>query len=469
MSREKKLVKNTVILSMGVFLPKIAALMVLPIYTAQLSKTEYGLYDLINIITYILTVVVSMQIHQAAFRFLIGEKVNNNKKEVISSTILLIVPLAMLTSSATFLFLGSIESIVVRIAICLFIFLEIILSVIGQITRGLGKNKVYAIGAIVRSFLNLAFVVVLLQLLNTGFLGLFLALDIALFIAIIYMIFSSGLEKYINFKSLNKNMILKMLAYSWPMIPNTISIWLINVMNRFIIIIALGIEMSAVYSVANKIPTLFTTAYGAFNMAWQESASIASIDKDSEKYYSSIFETLFGFLVGSMALLIAITPLLFEILIHGDYEEAYYQMPLLFMGMFFSSLSSYYGSIYIALKKTKAVGISSMIGALISFIINITFIKQIELYAASISIIVSFLVLTIYRGFDTRKFRKIQYNKKRIISGMILLILMCIMSYQKNEISNMLNGILAIFIAITYNFILIKAILSMFINKIKNK
>ena len=457
--------KNTLILSLGTFLPRVAVFITLPIYTANLSKADYGTYDVVVFIAYLMTVVITMQVHQAAFRFLVGEKDSEKKIEVISNTTLFVLPTAITAALAIFLLLWSENSISVRIAISCYIFMEIILSVVGQIIRGLGGNKVYSIGAIIQSFLNMVFVVVLMEFLDKGFLGLLTSLNIAILCAVIYMTSKIGLTKYIRIQSFNKSMIAQMISYSWPLIPNSISMWLLNVINRIIIIIVLGIEMSAVFAVATKIPLLFTTAYGAFNMAWQESASIASEDKDSGEYYGNIFDGLFGFLVGAMAVLIATTPFVFELLIRGDYQEAYYQMPLLFIGMFFSSLASFYGGIYIALKKTKSVGISTIVAVGIALLINTTLINKLGLYAASISTMVSFLALTVYRGYDTKKFRKINYKKKKIVLGISLLVVMCVFCYQKDLVYNIMNMVLAVAVAVTYNLSIIKTVLSKVMSK----
>ena len=50
MSREGKLAKNTLILSIGTFLPKLASFVTLPILTGYLTQTEMGIYDLITIL-----------------------------------------------------------------------------------------------------------------------------------------------------------------------------------------------------------------------------------------------------------------------------------------------------------------------------------------------------------------------------------------------------------------------------------
>ena len=85
MSREKELVKNTGILSLGAFVPKLIAIIVTPILTSQLTKTEFGIYDLIVTIVSLLMPAVTLEITSAAFRFLIDKKNNiDDSREIIS-------------------------------------------------------------------------------------------------------------------------------------------------------------------------------------------------------------------------------------------------------------------------------------------------------------------------------------------------------------------------------------------------
>ena len=95
----------------------------------------------------------------------------------------------------------------------------------------------------------------------------------------------------------------------------------------------MGIAANAVYSAANKIPQVLNIAQNTFTMAWQENAVITSKDKDVAAYYSSMFAKMYDFIAGSLGLLIAFTPLLFKLLIRGDYAEAYFQIPILFVAM----------------------------------------------------------------------------------------------------------------------------------------
>lgn len=89
MSRGKSLIKNTFILGIGTLLPKFAQFITLPIYTAALTKAEYGTYDLILILTTLLIPLLTLQIERAAFRYLIGEDNENQQNKIIANVFFL--------------------------------------------------------------------------------------------------------------------------------------------------------------------------------------------------------------------------------------------------------------------------------------------------------------------------------------------------------------------------------------------
>ena len=84
--RKEKLLKNTLILSIGVFCTKIITFLMVPLYTRWLSQENYGTFDLM--ITYItlLLPLLTLSSGEAAFRFLIEKNDNISKKEIVSST-----------------------------------------------------------------------------------------------------------------------------------------------------------------------------------------------------------------------------------------------------------------------------------------------------------------------------------------------------------------------------------------------
>jgi O-antigen/teichoic acid export membrane protein len=218
----------------------------------------------------------------------------------------------------------------------------------------------------------------------------------------------------------------------------------------------MGVAANAVYAVANKIPSLLSLAQSTFTLAWQENASIVSKDKDADAYYTKMFSVMLNLYAGFLGLLLACTPVLFKILIRGDYGEAYNQIPILFLAMFFSCMSTFVGGIYIAFKATKNVGISTMLAAVCNLVVDLALIKFIGLYAASGSTLVSYTFLFVYRMVNVRRFVAIRYNIRQLVLTIGLLVGESAVYYINTLYSNIFNFALGAIAFIILNKVLIK-------------
>lgn len=444
MSREGKLVKNTFILSIGTFLPKLAGFITLPILTACLSKEQYGTYDLITILVSLILPITTLQIHTAAFRFLIEHKNDRNLAKIYFSNILaFVIPVAFISLTILYFFLP-IESFQIKIWVCIYLFFDTIVAEVRQITRGLSRNLDYSISAIISAFVKMILALVLVQLLKYELLGAIIALALSPIFSLIFLFFKVKVYELIDFSLVSKKVLKEMIGYSWPMVPNNMSGWVMRASDRFIVTIFMGLPANAVYAVANKIPHLLTLAQSTFHMAWQENASLASKDEDVGEYYSKMFVTMANFYAGCLGLIIAVTPILFKVLIKGDYAEAYPQMPILFLAMFFSCMTGFQGGIYIACKATKSVGLTTVAAAVCNIVVDLALIKHIGLYAASGSTLVSFIFLFVYRMINIRKIVSIKYDMPRLFIAISVMLIECALCYVNTLPINIINACFAL-------------------------
>ena len=471
MSREGSLIKNTLILSLGTFLPKLTTLITLPILTKYLTKSEYGVYDLINTLVSLVIPLITMKLEMGTFRFLIDCREDKEKSSgIISSSVTAVVPISMVAVIATYVVLRCQGyTPVLSVLICMFFFLDNIYTMFQQVARGLGHNFIYSVAAIVNSVVNMGLIVVLVWQIKIGLSGLLLSLDMALLVTILFLMISLRLHQYYSLKMFSRNTLKEMLSYSWPLVPNSLSSWVVSLSDRLIVTAILGIEVNAVYAVANKIPSLFNTLQGTFISAWHENASVSIGDKDSDDYYSHMFDAVFTIMIGIMAGLVAVTPLLFKILINQNYAEAYYQMPFLFGGMICFSLSSFMGGIYAAHKKTKSVGITTVVAAAANLIIDLLLIHFIGLYAASISTFVSYLFLIVFRMIDVKKFQPMKYQMKKIAVYSLAIVAMCVISFINNFYMNLFNLVFGVAFAFYINRKIVKVLWTSIRNKKKNR
>ena len=457
MSREKDFVKNTLILSIGKFLPKLTSFITLPILTSHLSKAELGTYDLIQTLLSLLFPLASLQITTAAFRYLIDcRNDDKKKKEIVTSTFLVCVPLSLIVCALLFFFYGS-QPVMIRILIAAYFFQEVMYQASGQIVRGIGNNKVYSIGSSAVSIISAVCIVILVYGKEAGITGALLALFLSNLVGTVYYMARCRILSMIDPTKCSREMIKVLLKYSLPVIPNNLSMWVLSVSDRLVISSFMGVEANAVYSVANKIPVILGIAHGVLVMAWQENASLALQDQDAESYYSRMHDYVFKLNIGFTALIIGVTPWLYSLLIRGDYSESYIHVPVLVLGSLFNVMSAFAGGIYAAHKKMKNVGLSSVVAAVINLVLDLCFVKMIGIWAGTISTVLAYFVLYIYRLIDSKRFQKMTVDWKKGCLMMMEIILMIVFCMLNHRALNLVNLMLGILIMSCYNRDLLKS------------
>lgn len=458
LSREGALAKNTAILALGTFLPKLASLVVLPILTGCLTAEEYGSYDLVTILVSLFLPALTLQIQTASFRYLIGVRDDESQiREIISSTYAFVSVISIVGLTVYFLLMPS-GTVLDRVLICLYYLMDIWYNCLLQCARGLGENGKYALSSISYSVAQLVLTVVFVWMLGWGLTGCLIMLVASTATSFSYLAYRMSLASHLSVKQVSGARIKELLAYSWPMVPNSMSMWAMRSISRVIITVFMGAAANAVFAVAYKIPHMVTLAQSTFTMAWQENASISADDKDSDEYYSSMFNEIYKFMFGITAMLLAFTPVLFAILVRGDYEESYTHIPILFIAVFFQSITAFLGGIYVARMKTLSVGITTVTCAVVSSLITWFGVPVYGLFAASYAMAISYFLLAAYRMIDVRRFALMHYQLGLQLLLLLVLVGMAFVTAQRNIVLDVANMVASIALFLFFNHRLLKAL-----------
>ena len=113
-------------------------------------------------------------------------------------------------------------------------------------------------------------------------------------------------------------------------------------------------------------------------------------------------------------------PFIFPILINKEFFKAYYFIPIYILSAFFNVIQGLYSVVYIALKKTKDIAKTTMLAAIINLVVHIVCIRWIGMYAAAVSSVVSYLIISVYRYYDIKKYVNVPINKQDV--GIIIVI-----------------------------------------------
>lgn len=437
MEREKTLAKNTIIIGFGTFLPKVSSIITLPIITGFLTKAEYGTYDLLLTLISLVFPLATLQIQTAAFRFLVQIRGKREESSSIITNIVFFTFGCSIIPIIIIFFVLNDYGVFTRTLICLYFLFDIILQTFMQIARGLGKNALYSSSTVLNSAVNMVLVYFFLKICNLGLEGVIGAITVSNLFALLFLFYKTNMAKYISRKMISVSITKQMIAYSLPLIPNNLSSWIMTLSDRLLLSLFLGVEVNAVYAVAKKIPNLLTVVQSTFSLAWQENASLSAADSDIDNYYSQMFNLVFNLVIGACSVLIGVSPLLFKLLVRGSYIEAYYQMPILFIALTFTTLSSYLAGIYIADKRTKEIGITTTISAAINLLIDLLLIPAIGMWAASLSTLIGFFFLFVYRLIDLKKYHKLAIDYMHIILCIGMLVVFSVISFFNNTICNL--------------------------------
>lgn len=465
MTREKALAKNTVMLMIGKICTQCVSFFMLPLYTAILSTEEYGTADLIITYVSLLYPVVGMQFEQGLFRMMLDYRGHEDNNRTLFSTVLICNIFQMIAFAILFgLIKLVIKSEYVNFLLPLVI-IQIFQGTLLQFARGIDRTDVYTVGSFVNAIIHVGLNVILVSIVKIGLTGLLYSMLVAGIGSSLYIIIKLKVWKYIDVKLFNNNEFKSLAKYSLPLIPNQLAWWVVNASDRTIVSYYIGTGANGIYSVANKFSSMYITFYNYFNMSWTESVSLSIQDKDKNEYINRMINIFYNMISALCIVIIASMPFLFPILVNQSYKASYYQIPVLMIAVFFQALQGLYSSIYVALKKTKEIAKTSIISAAINILVNIALINRIGLYAASISTLVAFMLMAIYRYVDIKRYVPVKILGTNFLSSILVCLFTCIAYYSENLILCGANLI----IVIGYSILMNKRYLSKALTLLKGK
>ena len=417
----KNLLNNTFIFAIGDLSTKGITLLLVPIFSFYLTKSEFGSLDLIQTSILLIIPVLSLSAAEAVLRFTF----EFSPKKVFTNGLTVILLGLLLTNFITFLiYLTTSFEAKILFLISLLVCVMILQNLLLQFSRGLKKNFVFAVSSIISSVSLLLFIFVFIFYSEFSLEKYLLSAILSNFTSIIFIYYSLKINKYIDFNEFDHKFIKELLKYSCPMIPNSIIWWVINGSSRFLILYFLGPSANGVYAVSSKIPGLINIFNSIFFKAWQivSIEDLSSNSKDEDMTKKKVFIYFRVFLLMMITILILFIDNIFKIFINITFFEAVNYVPILLFSIYFSSCSSFLGTNYIVNKKTGNLFKSTIWSAVINIFLNVILIPYVGLYGVAISSMISFFYMYISRIIDLHKNFFYYVNSKVIIHVILVTI-----------------------------------------------
>ena len=429
------LTKNTILFAISSFGAKIVSFLLLPLYTFVLTTGDYGTADLMTTAVSLLLPVLTINIQDAVLRFALDKRYG--QQQVLSVAIRVV---GIGTGILLFLLGLGYQSGLLRVEEQYLFFLiatfvsHSLYNVFSMYLKSIDKVKIFAVCGIINTLATAVLNIVLLVYVKMGITGYLIAYAGGSFVAVFCMVIWGKLYQDISLFHVDSRILKEMAIYSIPLIANSLAWWLNTASDRYILTFFCGAAVNGIYAVSYKIPTILSTLQHVFYNAWSVSAITEFDADDKDGFIGNIYALYMSVCIlacsGIMLMNIPAARLLYA----KDFFEAWKYVPPLLVGTAFNGLALFEGCLFTAVKKTKSISRTTMVGAGVNTILNFSLIPVIGAYGAAIATMVGYMVIWGVRACELRKIVKMKVNWFELGGAVALLMLQMIIAfYEKTQ------------------------------------
>jgi O-antigen/teichoic acid export membrane protein len=432
----QKLFKQTFIYGLATVLPRMLSFILVPVFTRVMPPGAYGEVTLIYAWFAIFNVLLAYGMETAFFRFYNSRE---NREKVVSTSLV-----ALLATSLTFVLL----SLLIRDRLAVFLNIEgeymiYVILILGldalaivpfAYMRAKEQPMRYAIVKITNVGLNLGLNIFLLIILPgmaeenpKTLLGFIYRPDFEISYIFISNLAASGLTLLMigglylrrNY-SFDRQLFKRMLGYGIPVMIAGVAFTINEVFDRILLseLLPEAIAKSEIgkYSACYKLALFMTLFATAFRLGIEPFFFSHSNTEQPQKAYAQI--TNYFIVLGSIILLgvVVFADLLKKLFIlNSEYWEAMAIVPPIVLASFCLGIYHNLSVWYKVTDRTRFGAYFSLIGAVITIVVNYLFIPAIGYYASAIATLAAYGTMMCLSYYYGRKYYPIPYNFRKIV------------------------------------------------------
>lgn len=421
-----KLFSDTVILAIGTFGSKLLVFLLMPLYTALLSPSQYGTAELITGTANLIMPFACVGITNGIFRFA-AEKGTDREGVFSSGMVLLGAGLCgTVLLGAVALCIGAAWRTEILLVV-LYVLAADLQTVCAQYVRAVDRTRLFAVQGILNTLVTVGFNILFLMAFDLGVTGYVLSTVVGNLLTTAFLVVSARLWRVFRLSHVSRTAMRELFRFSLPMVPTTIC-WLItDLSDRYLVSWFCGEAVNGVYSAAYKIPTIVNLVSGIFMQAWQFSAVVQSADgEECSRFYSQVFRGFLSVIFIGSGGLILLSPWLCRLLLNSAYHEAWRYMPTLLCSAALESVVSFLASVYMVRKKSMHSFLTAVAGTGLNLLLNFLFIPRTGTFGgalgAAIATLIGYAAVWVLRMADVPRLLRFRLYLPRQLCSLALLL-----------------------------------------------
>jgi O-antigen/teichoic acid export membrane protein len=436
----KELGKDSFFYGSSTIIGQLASLILVPYFSQELLPAEYGLLNMIALISVFISPIIGLGFDTSLFRFYSLANSETEKAIYYSvasffkffSVLFFIIFLYFLYSLINkFLFEGILTKEIFNYFL-ISLFFENINSLAILTLRSERKVKRMALYNILFVIYGLIFSIYFVLYLKMGVKGAVLATLISTFIK--FLMYLPHGRKIFSLKLISLKFAKEMLVYSLPLVPHKIQSNLINLFTAFMINQKLGLLYSGYYAIASKVGKPLSFIVSMVQQSWTPyKYHLHKQENQKEKTFSELIFIYWVFLLLLWVANSFLAPYVFDNLIDKKFSNAVYLVPFILL---FSLSHAFYFTITTGFelsKNQKYLVKASFLGAIFLIVSSFLTINWPQPYTFILLQPISYIIFVIVIFPKARDIIKIKYYFKESLFLIIISAIIIFLGYLKNN------------------------------------
>lgn len=431
--------KNTSIYSMSGILVTIISIFLIPFYTRVFTPSDYGIIDLMAIISNLVAFTIALEISQGLGRFTLDADDKKDKVEyastaliftIITYSIFFFISFVNADLFSEMLFKSQSEATIFIVAVSA-MWVNGIFSLLNLQLVYLKKPLNYAITNISFNLISVILTVIFVLIMKIGIIGVFYGqLCAGLMCLSISFYYTRGSFAL----AIERKKLLEMLRFSIPLIPSSVGVFISLFIDRLAINQLMSLSDLGIYGIGLRVASMINLFICGTQMAINPLIYSHYKEKDTPDALVKIFRF---FLVPSLLALIGASIFSRELLIiftTSSYYGASQVIPVLIFALFFAGTYVFFPGLILA-KKTRNIALINISGAILNTFLVYNLIPLYGIYGAAISTLSSALVLFSVNAWISQKNYFIPYPWKIIGYSFAIAVITILISNIFNVVS----------------------------------
>ncbi len=434
----KELAGQTLIYGLGTIIPRVLNFLLTPLYTYTLIEADYGVITYLYSFVAFFMVILTFGMETTFFRFSSSEEnskqVFNNAfgSLVLSSTIFLLMVFIYKNHIANSIGYRNSGKLIIYLAFIIYfdVLTAIPLAKLRQDNRAKFFAVIRSINVLINICLNIFFFVVCKDSKNEVLNSLYNP-TIGVGYAFISNLAASAftfivlLPTILKFKiKFNEKLFLKMIKYTIPLVVVGFAGMINEVADKIFLKYLTPIELNplkqvGIYGANYKLAVLMTIFIQMFKYAAEPFFFKHASATDAKEIYSKVM-TYFVIFCLLIFLIVTLYIDAVKILIGSEYRVGLNIVPIVLLANMF--LGIYYNlSVWYKINNLTHYGaIISLIGVVITLVLNFSLIPVIGYMGSAIATLACYFIMAVISYYWGQKIYKIDYQKKRLIMYIVI-------------------------------------------------